>query len=213
MKILIVDDHAIVRRGLKQILEGEIDPVIVGEAQNAQEALQKTNNEIWDMIILDINLPDRNGLDLLSEFHFKYPKLPIMIMSMYSEDQFALRAFKTGAVGYLNKQSAPEELVKAIKKIASGGKYVSEIMAELLASNVDKQEEDKPLQEILSDREYQVFLLLAAGKTVSEISNNLSLSVKTVSTYRARLLEKMNLKNNAELIYFAAHHHLADLNN
>jgi two-component system, NarL family, invasion response regulator UvrY len=206
MRVLIVDDHAIVRRGLKQILEGEIE-TIVGEAQNAQEVLKKTQNEMWDMVILDINLPDRNGLEVLNELHFRYPRLPIMIMSMYSEDQYALRALKAGAAGYLNKQSAPEELVKAIRKIAGGGKYVSENMAELLASNLDNQHE-KPIQEILSDREYQVFLLLAAGETISEISKKLSLSVKTISTYRTRLLEKMNFKNNAELIYYAAHNNL-----
>lgn len=209
-QILIVDDHAIVRRGLKQILEGEIGLVaMVGEAQNAQEALQKTQNEIWDMVILDINLPGRSGLDVLNELHFKYPNLPIMVMSMYSEDQYALRVLKAGAAGYLNKQSAPEELVKAIKKISAGGKYVSETMVEILASNIDNQHE-KPIQEILSDREYQVFLLLASGKTVSEISQKLSLSVKTISTYRSRLLEKMNFKNNAELTYFAVHNNLLE---
>ncbi|MEI7989253.1 MAG: response regulator transcription factor [Chloroflexota bacterium] len=209
LKILIVDDHAIVRKGVKQILESENDLAIISEAQNGLEALQMSRDQNWDLIILDINLPEQSGLDVLKELHYKYPKLPILIMSMFSEDQYAIRVLKSGASGYLNKQSVPEELVKAVKKISAGGKYVSDSMAELLATNLEPQHE-KSVQDILSDREYQVLLLIASGKTVSEIGEKLCLSVKTISTFRARILSKMNLKNNAELTYFAIHNDLID---
>jgi two-component system, NarL family, invasion response regulator UvrY len=209
LKILIVDDHAIVRKGLKQILEGENDLAVVGEAQNGHEALQMTRDQAWDMVILDINLPGQSGLEVLTELHYQFPKLPILIMSMYSEDQYAVRVLKAGAMGYLNKQSAPEELVKAIKKISSGGKYVSESMAEVLATNLDNRRE-QPVQDILSDREYQVLIQIASGKSVSEIAEILSLSVKTISTFRARILKKMKLKNNAELTYYVIHNGLIE---
>jgi two-component system invasion response regulator UvrY len=207
MRILIVDDHAIVRRGLKQILEGEAGLETVGEAQNAQEAPQMIRDKNWDLVILDINLPGRSGLEVLNELQHTYPKLPVLILSMYSEDQYALRVLKAGASGYLNKQSAPEELVKAIQKILAGGKYINEKTLELMASNLNTDSE-KPIQEILSDREYQVLILIASGKTLSEIAESLSLSIKTVSTYRTRLLNKMKLKNNAELTYYAVHNDL-----
>ncbi|MCX6083137.1 MAG: response regulator transcription factor [Chloroflexi bacterium] len=180
LKILIVDDHAIVRRGLKQILEGEQELATVSEAKDGHEALQLTREQAWDLVILDINLPGQSGLDVLIELRHLNPKLPVLIMSMYSEDQYAVQAFKAGAVGYLNKQSAPEELVKAIKKISAGGKYVSDSMAELLAANMNMQR-DKTAQEILSNREYQVLILIASGKTLSEIGETLNLSVKTIS--------------------------------
>lgn len=209
LNILIVDDHAIVRRGLKQILEGERDLATVSEAKDGHEALQMTRDQAWDLVILDINLPGQSGLDVLIELRHLNPKLPVLIMSMYSEDQYAVQAFKAGAVGYLNKQSAPEELVKAIKKISTGGKYISDSMAELLAAKLNTQRE-KTAQEILSTREYQVLILIASGKTLSEIAETLSLSVKTISTFRARILTKMNLKNNAELTYYAIHHGLIE---
>jgi two-component system invasion response regulator UvrY len=209
MRILVVDDHAVVRRGIKQILEAELNPAVVEEAQDAQETLHLAQKQVWDLVILDINLPGRNGLDLLNDLHYMFPNMPVLVMSMYSEDQYALRVLKAGAVGYLNKQSAPEELIKAIKKIREGGKYISSTVADLLASRLDDRHQDN-IQEILSDREYQIFLLIASGHTVSEIAKELSLSVKTVSTYRARLLEKMNLKNNAELTYYAVHNGLLE---
>jgi DNA-binding NarL/FixJ family response regulator len=209
LNILIVDDHAIVRRGLKQILEGEKDLATVSEAKDGHEALQMTRDQAWDLVILDINLPGQSGLDVLIELRHLNPKLPVLIMSMYSEDQYAVQAFKAGAVGYLNKQSAPEELVIAIKKISAGGKYVSASMAELLAANMNTQHE-KTAQEILSNREYQVLILIASGKTVSEIAATMSLSVKTISTFRTRVLTKMNLKSNAELTYYAIHHGLIE---
>ena len=197
LKILIVDDHAIVRRGLKQILEGESGLAQVSEAQNGAEALQMAREQAWDMLILDINLPGQSGLEVLNDLHYQYPRLPILIMSMYAEDQYAVRVLKAGAAGYLNKQSAPEELVKAIKKISAGGRYVSDSMAEVLAAHLHGGSE-KPVQEILSDREFQVLILIASGKTVSEIADILRLSVK------------MNLKNNAELTYFALHNGLIE---
>lgn len=209
LKILIVDDHAIVRRGLKHILEGEHGLATLGEAENGHEALRMVRDQTWDLVILDINLPGQSGLEVLIELHYQYPKLPIMIMSMYSEEQYAVQAFKAGAVGYLNKQSVPEELVKAIKKISAGGKYVSDSMAEILAAHLSPQRE-KSVQEILSNREYQVLILIASGRTLSEIAETLNLSVKTISTFRARLLSKMNLTSNAELTYYAIHHGLIE---
>jgi DNA-binding NarL/FixJ family response regulator len=209
MQILIADDHAIVRRGLMQILDEEPGLANVSEAQNGQEVLDMTHHQAWDLVILDINLPDRNGLDILNEVHYQFPKLPILILSMYPEDQYALRVLKAGASGYLNKQSAPEELTKAIKKIRGGGKYFSEAVIEKLLSSLGNSQE-KPIHELLSDREYQVMILIASGKILSEIAESLALSIKTVSTYRKRILLKLNLKNNAELTHFALRNGLVE---
>lgn len=209
MQILIADDHAIVRRGLKQILDEEPGLAEVSEAQNGQEVLEMSRHQSWDLVILDINLPDRNGLDILNELHYTFPNVPILILSMYPEDQYALRVLKAGASGYLNKQSAPEELIKAIKKIRGGGKYFSEAVLDMLVSSIDRKQV-KPIQEILSDREYQVMVLIASGKTLTEIGENLALSVKTISTYRKRILDKLNMKNNAELTYFALRNGLVE---
>ncbi|MEA4909245.1 MAG: response regulator transcription factor [Chloroflexi bacterium] len=202
MRILIADDHAIVRKGLKQILDEEPGMAIVGEAQNAQEVLDMVRRQKWDMVILDISMPGRSGLDVLSELRQNSPHLPVLILSMHPEDQFALRVLKAGAAGYMNKQSAPEELVEAIHKIHRGGRYISQSLAEKMAMGLNRND-DRPVHELLSDREYQVMQLIASGKTISEIAEILSLSVKTVSTYRARILSKMNMKNNAELTYYA----------
>ncbi len=209
MQILIADDHAIVRRGLKQILDEEPGLAVVSEAQNGQEVLEMSRHQAWDLVILDINLPDRNGLDILNELHYTFPSIPILILSMYPEDQYALRVLKAGASGYLNKQSAPEELIKAIKKIRGGGKYFSEAVLDMLVSSMDRKQV-KPIQEILSDREYQVMVLIASGKTLTEIGEKLALSVKTISTYRKRILDKLNMKNNAELTYFALRNGLVE---
>ncbi len=209
MQILIADDHAIVRRGLKQILDEEPGLAVVSEAQNGQEVLEMSRHQSWDLVILDINLPDRNGLDILNELHYTFPNVPILILSMYPEDQYALRVLKAGASGYLNKQSAPEELIKAIKKIRGGGKYFSEAVLDMLVSSMDRRQA-KPIQEILSDREYQVMVLIASGKTLTEIGEKLALSVKTISTYRKRILDKLNMKNNAELTYFALRNGLVE---
>jgi len=202
IRILIVDDHAIVRRGMTQILDGEPGLAIVGEADSAEEGLRKVREDPWDLVILDINLPGRNGLDLINQLHHDFPGLPILVLSMYSEDQYALRVLRAGAFGYLNKQSAPEELIKAIKRIHSGSKYISEALAVKIASGLDSSQ-DKPVEEVLSDREYQIMIMIASGKSISDIAANLSISVKTVSTYRKRTLIKLNMENNAELTSFA----------
>lgn len=206
IRVLIADDHAIVRRGLKQIIIEEPDMVVAGEAESAAQTLELARHCEWDVTILDISLPGRSGLDVLKDVHQEFPKRPILILTMHPEEQFAIRAFKAGAMGYLTKESAPEELIHALKKVVSGGRYVSPALAERLASRITDYE--RLPHETLSDREYQVFHLLTAGKTVSAIAQQLSLSVKTISTYRARLLEKMHLENNAELMHYAMTHRL-----
>jgi len=206
IRVFIADDHAITRRGLQQIIAEESDMTVGGEAQSTTQALEFARLCEWDVLILDTSLPDHNGLDVLKELRHEYPKRSILILTMNPDEQFAIRAFKAGAAGYLTKESTPDELIHALRKVAEGGRYVSPTLAERLASRVANHEQ--PLHENLSDREYQVMHYLATGKTVSEISRQLSLSVKTISTYRARLLEKMNLKNNAELMRYAVTHHL-----
>ncbi len=201
IKILIADDHPIVRQGLKQILLEESDVKVLGEAQNSHEVLNFVQKQNWDVVILDITMPGRGGLDVLKELKQQRPKLPVLILSMHPEDQYAVRALKAHASGYLTKDSAPEELVKAIRKILRGGKYISPTLAEKLAFDLETETE-KPLHETLSDRESQVMLMIASGKTVSQIAEELSLSVKTIGTYRARILEKMKMKTNAELMHY-----------
>ena len=201
LKILIADDHPIVRQGLKQILSEEFDEVTFGEAKNSQEVLDLVREKSWNMVILDITMPGRGGLDVLNELKGQYPKLPVLVLSMHPEDQYAVRVLKAGASGYLTKGSVQEELIKAIKKILGGGKYVSPALGEKMAFNLETKTE-KPLHEILSDREYQVMIMIASGKTVSGIAEELSLSVKTIDTYRARILEKMKMKTNAELTHY-----------
>jgi two-component system invasion response regulator UvrY len=198
-RVLIADDHPIVRRGLKQIVADQPD-MTVTEAGDGPEALRLVDNGGFDVVILDINMPGISGLDVLSQIRSRQPGLPVLVLSAHSEAEFAVRILKAGASGYLNKELAPEELVKAIRRVIGGKKYVSPAVAELLADSLGK-DEDEP-HASLSDREYQVMLLIAAGKTVSEIAEEIALSVKTVSTYRARILEKMNLKNNAELMRY-----------
>ena len=207
IKILIADDHAIVRKGLKQILEEMPGKVSSDEARNGQEVLQKTWDDNYDMVLLDISMPGNSGLDILKQLKSEQPDLKILILSMHPEEQYAIRALKAGASGYLTKESTPNELVKAIRKISAGKKYVSASLAETIASHLDVMSE-KPLHEILSDREFEVMRNIASGKTVKEIAGELSLSVKTISTYRARILEKMKMKNNAQLTYYAIHNKL-----
>lgn len=202
VRILIADDHPIVRRGLKQILAEEPDLTVGGEAQTSQEVLDQVRRGGWDVLILDISMPGRGGLDVLKEIKHQYPKLPVLVLSMHPEDQYAIRALRAGASGYLTKESAPDELVAAIRKIVRGGKYISPTLAERLAAEIEAPGGKLP-HERLSDREYQVLLMIASGKTVSQIAQELSLSVKTISTYRARLLEKMGMKTNAELTHYA----------
>jgi two-component system, NarL family, invasion response regulator UvrY len=210
MKILLADDHAVVRHGLKQILADEFKRAAFGEARNAQEALDLIWKENWDVVVLDITMPGRSGLEVLREIKKSRPRLPVLVLSMHPENQFALRVLRRGASGYMTKESAPDELVGAIKKVLAGGRYVSASMAEKLATYVSSSESQKPPQELLSDREFQVLRLIASGKIVSEIAKELSLSVKTISTYRTRILEKMGLRNNAELMHYAMQHQLVE---
>jgi two-component system, NarL family, invasion response regulator UvrY len=210
MKILLTDDHAVVRHGLKQILAEDFKKATFGEARNAQEALNKVWKENWDVVVLDITMPGRSGLEVLREIKKSKPKLPVLVLSMHPEGQFAVRVLKRGASGYMTKESAPEELVGAIKKVLAGGRYVSNSLAEKLANYLSGGETQKSPQEKLSDREFQVLRLIASGKIVSEIAQELSLSVKTISTYRSRILEKMGMKNNAELMHYAMQHQLVE---
>lgn len=209
IKVLIGDDHAIVRQGLKQILSLGKGKYICGEAENGQSVLDQVDKEKWDVVILDISMPGASGLDILKEIKKNHPRLPVLVLTMHSEDQFALRSIKAGAAGYLKKDSAPEELIKAINKVLDGGKYVSPQLAELLASDIERNTE-KPPHDLLSDREYQVMRLIASGKTARQIADELALSVKTISTYRARLLDKMNMKTNAELTHYAIQNKLVE---
>lgn len=208
IKILIADDHPVVRRGLKQIVAEEPNMVVAGEAQNAKEVLELIRKQDWDVVMLDITMPDRSGLEVLKQLKKECPKLPVLVLSVHSEEQYAMRVLKSGAAGYMTKESAPEELVRAIRKVVTGGKYVSSSLAERLAFDLESGE--KPLHETLSNREFQVMCMIASGKTVKEIADKLFLSVKTASTYRARILRKMKMKTNAELIYYAVKNRLVD---
>lgn len=207
IRILIADDHAVVRRGLKQILEDQTDMRVEGEAQNGQQVLDLVRKQAWDVVLTDISMPGRNGLEVLKEIKREHPKLPVLILSMHPEDQYALRALKAGASGYLTKESAPDDLVNAIRQVVSGKKYVTGSLAEMLATEFERPS-DKPLHECLSDRELQTLCLIASGHTPTEIAVELALSVKTISTYRSRVLEKMRMKNNAELTHYAISHKL-----
>ena len=197
------------RHGLKQILADEFKRATFGEARNAQEALDLVWKETWDVVVLDITMPGRSGLEVLREIKKSKPKLPVLVLSMHPENQFAVRVLKRGASGYMTKESAAVELVGAVKKILAGGRYVSTSLAEKLATYL-ASDTHKPAQELLSDREFQVLRLIASGKIVSEIAKELSLSVKTISTYRTRILEKMGLRNNAELMHYAMQHQLVE---
>ena len=207
IKILIADDHAIVREGLKQILAETSDMVVGGEATNGQEVLEHVRREDWDLVLLDLAMPGKDGLETLKELKLEKPKLPVLVLSIYPEEQYAVRLLKAGAAGYLTKESAPEELIAAIRKVSHKGKYISSSLAEKLAFYLEAGAE-KPLQEMLSDREYKVMLMIASGKTVTEIAEAIFLSVKTISTYRVRALRKMGMKNNAEFAYYAIKHGL-----
>ena len=209
MKILITDDHAVLRRGLKQILEDGFGKIQFGEAATAGEAIALVAKEHWDLVVLDITMPGRSGLDALKEIKSLRPEQRVLILSVHSEDQFAVRVLKAGAAGFLNKDSAPEELVKAARRVLAGGRYVSASLAEKLAGQLDQPADQLPHQ-LLSDREFQVLRMIGSGKTVSEIGVELSLSVKTVSTYRARILEKMQRNTNAELTRYCFENKLVE---
>jgi two-component system, NarL family, invasion response regulator UvrY len=209
IRVLIVDDHAVVRRGLKEILVRELEGAVCDEAENADQAIAKVRGQDWELVILDIAMPGRSGLDVLRDIRLERRELPVLIFSMHAEDQCARRMFKAGARGYMNKESPPEELVKAIKRILSGGRYVSPGLAEKLVWDLS-EDTWRPAHETLSDREFEVLRMIASGKTVSQIAEELHLSVTTVSTYRGRVLEKMGMTNTAELIRYAFGNHLVD---
>lgn len=208
MKFLIADDHAIVRKGLVQILYEEFPSATVKEVSNSNEVLGEIRKEIWDVILLDISMPGRNGIETLKQIRAEGVKAPILMLSMHSEDQYGVRVLKAGASGFLNKESATDELLVAVRKVLSGRKYITPSVAEKLAENVGVKG-DKAAHDLLSDREMQVLQLLASGKTVSEVADEISLSVNTISTYRTRLLEKLSLNNNAELTRYAIDNGLA----
>lgn len=207
MKVLVADDHPIVRKGVRQILSEERSIKQIEEASNAKEVFDKVNKKNWDVLILDINLPDMSGLEVLKQLRKTNPELPVLILTVFGEDQIAIRVVKSGAAGFMTKDTIPEELVKAVKKIHRGGKYVSEALAEELVFNL-YNDYDKPLHQKLSDREYQVICMIASGKTIKQIAKELYLSVQTVRTYRTRILSKMNMKTDAELISYALQNNL-----
>jgi DNA-binding NarL/FixJ family response regulator len=209
INILIADDHAVVRQGLKQLLADTHGMVVRGEASNDQEVLEKVRTGDWNVVILDISMPGRGGLDVLKEIKRERPGLPVLVFSMYAEDQYAERVLRAGGSGYVTKDCTMDELIRAIRKVCAGGKYVSPQLAEKFAFDLEGDSDKSPL-ESLSDREYDVMRRIASGKTVKEIANDLSLSVKTISTYRGRLLRKLKLRNNAEVMHYAIQNRLVD---
>ncbi|PYU37158.1 MAG: DNA-binding response regulator [Acidobacteria bacterium] len=209
MKVLIADDHAVVRRGLKETINESFPKTTFGEVETAQEAIESVRRQDWDVVILDISMPGKSGLDILDDLKRLRPKVPVLFLSMHPEEQYAKRALKAGAAGYLTKESVPEELKTAVKRVLGGGRYVSATLAEKLAYDL-RGGTDVPVHELLSDREFQVLRMVASGKTIKQIAGEISLSVKTVSTYRSRILEKTGLKTTAELIRYALQSQLVD---
>jgi DNA-binding NarL/FixJ family response regulator len=207
--VLIADDHAIVRQGLKQILSETDDLIIAGEADDGAEALQLARQQQWDVFLLDVTMPNRNGIDTLKQLKKEFPRLPVLMLSMHPEEQYAVRAIKAGASGYLTKQSAPEQLVTAIRQVAQGKKYVSPTVAMQLADAIASDSE-KPLHELLTDREFEVFRMIAVGRPLTQIAEELNLAVATISTFRARIIEKTGLRSNAEMIRYGLEHGLVE---
>ncbi len=209
IRVIVADDHPVVRQGLRQIVEASEDIVVAGEAADGRDVLDVTVKHPADILLLDLSMPGLDGLDVLKQLRHDRVEIPVLVLTMHSEDEFALRAFKAGASGYLTKDTAPTELVAAIRRVVTGGRYVGPRLAEKLAGYLSREGE-RPLHERLSDREYQVLRMIAVGKTTREIAETLSLSIKTVGTYRARILEKMGMRTSAELIAYAVRHDLAD---
>jgi DNA-binding NarL/FixJ family response regulator len=210
INVLVVDDHALIRKGLKQILDDTSDIRVIGEAETGMEAIRMVRDNKYDIALLDITLPDKYGIDVLKQMKLQCPTLPVLILSMHPDEQYAMRSIKAGASGYMNKQSAPSQLVTAIRKVASGKKYISSELAEQLADDLTNDKPQDVTHKILSNREYQTLCLMAAGKSLSEMADIMSLSAKTVSVYRSRMLEKMQLKNNAEAVRYAINNHLIE---
>ncbi len=209
INILVVDDHALIRKGMKQILNDTEDIRVTGEAENGMQAIKMAQENTYDLVLLDISMPDKHGIDVLKQLKLNKPQLPVLILSMHEENQYALRSMKAGAAGYLSKQSAPTQLVTAIRQVACGKKYISHELAEELANGLSQGYQEL-LHQTLSNREYQTLCLMASGQSLSEMAETMSLSAKTVSVYRARLLEKMKLKNNAEAVRYAIENHLIE---
>jgi DNA-binding NarL/FixJ family response regulator len=209
IRIVVADDHPIVREGLKQLLSATSDLSVVGEAQNGQEVLERVRALAFDVLLLDMSMPGKSGIELIKQVHAQKPKLRILVLSMHEEEQYAVRAIKAGAAGYLTKESATAQLVSAIRKVAGGGAFITDSVAQQLALGAMPQAEGPP-HSALSNREFQVFRELVSGKAVSDIAAQLNLSVKTVSTHKARIMQKMNMSNPAELIRYAIHHRLVD---
>lgn len=209
ISILVVDDHALIRKGLKQLLDDTPDIRVTGEAKCGIQAINMARERRYDLVLLDIALPDKHGMDVLKQLKSEQPDIKIIVLSMYPEDQYGVRALKAGAMGYLDKQSAPDQLIGAIRQVLSGKKYISETLAEQLLNSLIGESQEL-LHQSLSNREYQTLCLMASGKTLTEIADTMTLSPKTVSVYRARMLEKMGFKNNAEAVHYAIAHHLVD---
>lgn len=210
IKILIADDHAVVRQGVQYTLRNEFKEVEFGEARNAEEVLDKVREQTWNLVILDIKMPGKSGLNILEQLKHGYPNLPVFVLSMYPEEQYAMRILKSGASGYMNKENAPEELARAVRKILSGGVYISPSLSEKLIAEFGTDTE-RPLHEILSSREFQVMVMIASGKTLTKIAEEIHLSVKTIGTYRTRILEKLKMSTNAQLTSYALEHHLIEI--
>jgi two-component system, NarL family, invasion response regulator UvrY len=210
MKVLLVDDHPVVIQGIRLILSQMSEIAEIGEAYNGSQALAKINGEAWDVVVLDINLPDVSGFDLLKQIKRSRPQLPVVMLTLHAEEQFATRTLKAGASGYLTKEAAPDELIRALTKVRDGGKYISPELAHKVALSWERGQKKQGLHERLSDREFQILRMIAGGYTASEIAEKLLLSVKTVSTYRSRVLEKLGLGSNAEIIRYAIEHHLVE---
>ena len=209
IRVLVADDHTLVREGLKQILSDLPDMAVTDEASNGKEVLDKIRESDFEVVLLDISMPGQSGLDILKQIKLLRPRLPVLILSMYSEEQYAIRTIRAGAAGYLTKDSVPDELIEALRTVSLGKKYITFSLAEKLAFELNADTIRLP-HEGLSDREYQVMCMIASGKAVSQIAREISLSVKTISTHRARILKKMKMKNNAELTHYAIKHGLVD---
>ena len=207
--IIIADDHEIVRAGLKQIIADDPDLSVEGEAGDGQELLEKLRKKKFDLVLLDMKMPGRSGLEILKQLKIEHPSLPVLVLSMHSEEQYAVRTIKAGASGYITKETAPDKLLEAIRRVCGGGKYISQSLAEKLADSISDSHGKSP-HEYLTDREFQVMFMIASGKTISEIARELFLSVKTISTYRQRILEKMSMKNNAELTHYVISNNLLE---